>query len=220
MIRHSWRVAAILAVVLGAIRVTRQTPASLRDQIHTGDTIAPATWKAIQEGSPGIPEAGATLVVFYSLSCGYCRKFDSVLKQLDSSFSGRLRIIRRYVVTRSVWPPYRLAAGSICAARQGRGGAFDSVARGLGAFRGSTADLAQLGVTAEIPDLSEYQRCVDDGATFRRLDDDSKWVERLGIGTTPTTIVNGVVVEGYAPYNLLAPLIGRAVKIQSSGSRR
>jgi protein-disulfide isomerase len=153
--------------------------------------------EVLREGHTfGGREGAIRVVVFVDFECPACARLHATLRTIQGEYRQAVTIVYRHLPLESLHPRALDAAlASECAAEQGK---FDLYASLL--FQHSDVlesytwfDLAAL---AALPDTSEFRRCVGDHRYLARVNRDVELAHRLGIRSTPTTVIDGVAVTG------------------------
>jgi protein-disulfide isomerase len=153
-------------------------------------------------GAPGAP---LTLVVFSDFQCPYCRQLEPTLAALQARFGDQLRLVWKDFPL-PIHPESRAAAAAArCAGEQGAFWRYrDELFRNQG-------DLSEprLRMFAEALGLDEraFAACLRsnrfDAIIEAKLDEG----RALGVTSTPTMFINGVVVTGAVPQSRLEQLM-------------
>jgi len=164
------------------------------------------------EGAPALGPADApvTMTEFSDFQCPYCGQFFPTLKQLEKNFGNDLRIVYRQFPLNIHPNAQKAAEASLCAQDQGKFWEMHDLM-----FQEqdklSVADLkekaARLGMNQQ-----EFDSCLDSGKHVRRIREDEKEGNRLGVDGTPAFFLNGVPLPGGAvPYDVAAKAIQEAI---------
>jgi protein-disulfide isomerase len=179
-----------------------------------------------EDASRGAATAYVTLVVFSDFRCPYCNRLSSVVDRLRDAYGGDvLRIVFKHV------PAANVAQAKLAS----------TVAQGVFALKGPDAfwkyrDLAvhetqpagqdvirkwaiQAGLTP-----GDIDAGLEKGAWADKVERDMALAKRLGVNEPPVSFVNGVVVSGAAPFEVLKDVVdvelAKAKTLEESGVPR
>ena len=161
------------------------------------------------EGAPMRGEgADVTLVVFADFECPFCRRQADVLRKLEASFPGRVRVAFKHFPL-PFHPNARLAAqAAACAHRQGQAkfwALHDAFFRSAQPLTRETID--RLAGDAGI-DTTRLWADVIGGACAARVQSDVDEGRTIGIEATPTLLVNGLKITGMRSIAELRAVVG------------
>jgi protein-disulfide isomerase len=163
----------------------------------------------------GPSDAWVTVVEFADFECSFCRSEKSVVEDIESVYSGDLRLVFKHFPLTSIHP--RAQAAAIAASCAGDQGKFWEMHDLL--FKGALDDAALLAYTEQVSglDVAAWQACIATPDPANRVAEDVALATSLGIGGTPTFVVNGVEVVGAVPEGELRSAIdhARAVAVAS-----
>jgi protein-disulfide isomerase/uncharacterized membrane protein len=170
-----------------------------------------------EEGHPwiGAAEPRLTIVEYSDYQCPFCRRSYEQMRSLVTRHPDVVRIVHRHfpldsacndALDRPVHPQAcRYAKMGICAARQGR---FWAATHYLFTHaKGSPIDLPSLAEGAGL-DAAKMERCLDDPATTRALQQDIEAGQAAGVRGTPSFVIDGQLYEGRVPPDVLDRAIG------------
>lgn len=159
-------------------------------------------------GDPGAP---VQMVVFYDYQCPFCRSAAPTIEQLRAKYQDRIAITFRHFLLESIHPQARAAAlAAECAADQGR---FEVMHHVLfdNATRLGNVPWERLAEEAGVPDIQTFTNCFVDGRHSDRIARDRMAVAMLGISSVPGFVINGTVVTGAKPFEVLDGLVQAAL---------
>lgn len=206
MTARSWLTfAAVFAVAFGLPFGVGRATHPARAPVAAPVAALPAGIRDMQQ--PGV----VTIVEFFDFECPHCRAQHFTLARL---LEGRAKALGKPVrVVRKHLPlPYhrnaKLAARvAICAEESGHGEIMIDLLFASDDLSPAAleASARQLGM-----DVAELRACVSSAATTRRLEDDARDAQRLGIAGLPTYFVGGERFEGLQREDLLFAAMQRA----------
>jgi len=156
--------------------------------------------------SKGSAQAAAVLVEFSDFECPACKKASKVVSQLMSEYGDRVRLVYRHLPLSMHKHAFAAAQAAVCADRQGKFWEMHDLLFSSGelsdeAFRGYAA---RLGL-----DLKSFDECVASESSRAAVSEDQRVAREAGLGSTPTFILNGRLVEGGRSLEEFKSLIDR-----------
>lgn len=156
-------------------------------------------WEPLSQGPGsllGPAEAPTRLVVFSDFQCPFCAQAAPNLQALVARNPGKVSVVFRHLPLESIHPhAFAAAMASACANEQGRFSQYhDELFREQEKIGTKAWDA--FAAQAKVPDLPAFRRCVQEERFRPDVQKDLDAAKRLGLGSTPSTIVNGWVVEG------------------------
>lgn len=160
--------------------------------------------------------AAVTLVEFSDFECPFCRRFASVLKQIETDFRSKVQIVFRQNPIPSIHPfAFKAAEASLCAHEQGKFWQLHDLMF-------SENDRLAVGELKEKAgrvglDQKKFDACLDSGRYREQVEKDMAEGARIGVTGTPALYINGVMLEGGAvPYKTVADAIQKEMDHASS----
>jgi protein-disulfide isomerase len=156
----------------------------------------------------GPASAPVTIVVFSDFQCPFCSRVEPTLKQVEKEYPGKVKIAWKHQPLVSIHPQAMPAALAAEAAREQ--GKFwqmhDKLFENQGALSSAPYEryARELGL-----DVQRFKSAYDSGKYRSRVEEDQRLAARLGIGGTPTMVVNGERVVGAVPFEQLKGIIDR-----------
>jgi len=189
------------------------------------DTSTQQKEQGIIEGEPfiGNPQAPVTIIEYFSYFCGHCvhfhhQTFPLILK--DYIKDGKVKFIPRLY-----FPPYELGEAVLCANAQGKFYEYhqylfehrqDLFSRGQ-EFKSREEFIEELikglkrfAVKLEL-DETKFNQCLDSHQYQNMV---KQWIEagqKAGVQGTPTFFINGQMVVGNQPYQVIKEVIEKAL---------
>ena len=208
-------------IIAGAILFTNNRDVIPTKQVaQVGNAIPPATdFKSLEAGAPllGDPNAPVAIVEFADFQCPFCERFYT-----DSAKN----IIEKYVKTGKAKFIYRdfaflgeesnfAAQAARCAGDQGKYWQYHDYlfehqnGENEGAFaKEHLKNFAlQIGLNG-----GEFNNCIDSGKHAQDVANDTEMGRKFGVTGTPTTFINGKLVQGAVPFSQIEPVILDALK--------
>lgn len=160
----------------------------------------------------GAPAAPVTMIMFSDWQCPYCSEWHrSTLPQLKERYidPGRVRLVFKDFPLIAIHPDAQLAAeAGQCAHAQGKFWEYGAVLTRSGA----SLDQAHLQAAAQEVQLDDAQfaDCINTHQSAANITANVQAGITAGVTSTPTFIINGVILEGAQPLSVLAAAIAAA----------
>ncbi|HKE86435.1 MAG TPA: thioredoxin domain-containing protein [Vicinamibacterales bacterium] len=196
-----------------AVRPARPTGPDPK-RIHTVNTAgAPAK---------GPETAPVTIVEFSDFQCPFCRRVEPTLKQIESTYKERVRMVWKHLPLSFHKDAAGAALAAEAAAKQGKFWEFhdrlfaDQTKLGSDDLKQHAKDLSL--------DMKRFEADLQNsGADQKKIDSDVAEANALGIQGTPGFFINGRFVSGAQPYEVFAKIIDeeltkRGVAVPSKSS--
>ncbi len=191
--------AVLLSVVFLPESPIRTRLAAWRAQARLS-VLVEEHWQALAATSARMDMVGtstAMIIEFGDYECPFCRDSDAHLEAVMESHPDVTIGFRHYPLT-VIHPKAEGAArAAICAEEQGRFPQFHSLLFESTEWQ-ETGDWKTLAENAGVADLASYESCLMDEATGRRLEEDMRLGEALGVTSTPTFFYQFGRHVGYA----------------------
>jgi protein-disulfide isomerase len=157
---------------------------------------------------PARGPAGApiTIVEFSDFQCPYCQRVLPIMDEILAKYPDEVRLVYRHLPLESIHPRARAAAeAAACAQHQdGFWPYHDKL------FANSRAldeeDLRRYAGEVGL-DATAFDQCLTDGRFRAKVDADLAAARAVGISSTPTFLVNGILVSGAKPVAEFVKLI-------------
>jgi protein-disulfide isomerase len=169
---------------------------------------APRNEVALASTDPALGPASApvTIVEFSDFQCPYCRQVAPTLKQLREKYGDRIRVVWKDFPLTQIHPQaFKAGEAGHCAAEQGKFWEYhDRLFANQGALQPDDLKkhASDLGL-----DRAKFDACLDSARFGDRVREGVAQGSRLGVNSTPTMYVNGRLVAGAQPYEVIAAVI-------------
>jgi protein-disulfide isomerase len=156
--------------------------------------------------SIGPSSAPVTLVEFSDFQCPFCQRVAPTLKQVKQTYGDKVRVVWKDFPLTQIHPQaFKAGEAAHCAADQGKFWEYhDRLFANQQALQ--PTDLkkhaADLGL-----DAAAFGACLDSSKHGERVRDGVAEGSRLGVNSTPTIYINGRVLSGAQPYDVIAAVI-------------
>lgn len=154
----------------------------------------------------GPANAPVTIVEFADFECPYCGGLYPTLKQIESNYANKVRLVyRQFPLVNSHPHAQKAAEASLCAMEQGRFWEFyDSMFS-----RQHELEVPQLKARALALKMSTdaFNTCLDSGRQAAAIRKDQEDGRKSGVSSTPTLFINGRLLSGNRPYAELRAVI-------------
>jgi protein-disulfide isomerase len=161
---------------------------------------------APDDPSLGPANAPVTLVEFSDFQCPFCQRVAPTLKELRSRYGDRIRIVWKDFPLTQIHPEaFDAAQAGLCAQEQGKFWDYhdrlfaNQAALQRDALKKYAADTGM--------DAATFSACLDSNKYQARVQASLDAGSRLGIGSTPTTYINGRAVTGAQPLEAFTAII-------------
>ena len=159
----------------------------------------------------GPANAPVTLVEFSDFQCPFCLRVAPTLKRLREAYGDRIRIVWKDFPLTTIHPEaFKAAEAAQCARDQGKFWEYHDVLFGnqqalQPEFLKKYA--ADIGLNA-----AAFGTCLDTAKYSDRVQEQMGIGNGLGVGSTPSTFVNGRMVSGAVPYETFAAIIDEEIE--------
>ncbi len=171
-------------------------------------------------GSPyrGNADAKVTVVEFSDYQCPYCSRAYATLEgQLVETYGDRVKFVFKHLPLESLHPWAKKASIAAACAQQ----------QSLDAFWGFHGKLFENQRAITVENLREKVEefagelnlekepllaCFDSEATAALVENDLREASQIGIGSTPTFLVNGALISGAVPFEEMSSYVERALE--------
>lgn len=176
------------------VRVTLIPPPSPPAEIVKGPTTP----------SIGNENAPITMVVFSDFQCPYCKAFHNTINKIMTEYPDKLRVIYRHLPLTGHTEAQKLAEASMCANDQGK---FTEYANMIFDTNNVKASMAvELAKKLDL-NVEKFRDCFTSAKHASRIRADMQEAQRLQIGGTPASFINGVRHGGAIPHKKLVGIL-------------
>jgi len=156
--------------------------------------------------SRGPDDAAITIIEFSDFQCPFCGRALPVMNELLEKYPDDVRLVYRHLPLDRIHSRARPAAeASACADEQGKFWPFHDLL-----FANSKAlgddDLRRFAGEVGL-DIAAWEQCRAEGRTKQKVQQDFEDAQRAGITSTPTFLVNGILMGGAKPVERFSELI-------------
>ena len=154
----------------------------------------------------GTPSAPVTLVEFSDFQCPFCQRVAPTLKQVKDTYGDKVRVVWKDFPLTQIHPQaFKAGEAAHCAADQGKFWEYhDRLFANQQALQPN--DLKKYAADLGL-DAAAFGTCLDTSKYGERVRDGVAEGSRLGVNSTPTIYVNGRVLSGAQPYEVIAAVI-------------
>lgn len=144
----------------------------------------------------GPPDAPVAIVEFADFQCPFCATAARSLRELRSRFGDQVAVIYRHFPLTSIHPfAWEAAVAAECAGEQGRFEAFHDALFSKQDEIG-LHDWVVFAEEAAVPSPPRFVDCLGDDWASDRVMDDLQAADRLELMSTPSVIVNDLLLPG------------------------
>ncbi len=154
----------------------------------------------------GPADAVVTVVEFSDFQCPFCARVLPTIEQVNKAYGDKIRFVFRQFPLESIHPQARKAAeASLCARDQGK---FWEMHDAMFADQAGLAvdklkeKAAKLGL-----DATQFASCLDGGKAAAEVTADLGVGQAVGVSGTPSTYVNGRMIDGAVDFAAMSKLI-------------
>ena len=156
--------------------------------------------------SIGSASAPVTIVEFSDFQCPFCRQAAPTLKQIREKYGDKVRVVWKDFPLTQIHPQaFKAGEAGHCAAEQGKFWEYhDRLFANQQALQPN--DLKKHAADVGL-DRAKFDACLDSSKYADRVREGVAQGARLGVNSTPTMYVNGRLVSGAQPYEVIASVI-------------
>jgi protein-disulfide isomerase len=181
--------------------------AGLKKQYDVTSYLEPLRAQLATDGFPtrGPAAAPVTIVEFSDFECPFCGNLFPVLKEIETNYAGKVRVIyRQYPL--DIHPHAQKAAeASLCANEQQSFWVFHDL------LFGNQKDLTVEALKKKAEDLklntAAFNACLDSGKHAAAIRQDIVDGSKAGVSATPAMFINGRLLVGARPYADISSVI-------------
>lgn len=216
-------IVAAAVIIAGAIMFTGRNSADVSGKKLTAqaDNAVPSAQdiKSLEKNAPmlGSPDAPVAIIEFADFQCPFCGRFyQTTGKEIIANYvkTGKARFIYRdfaFLGEESNWA----AQAARCAGDQGKYWQYHDYlfehqkGENQGAFNKDRLKsfALEIGLNA-----GNFNSCLDSDKHKQDVENDTEMGRKLGVTGTPTTFVNGKLVQGAVPFATFKPTVEEALK--------
>ena len=169
--------------------------------------------------SSGPNDAPVKLVLFSDFECPYCRDLDATLTEIARDYGDKVQIVfRQFPLTSIHANAQRAAEASLCAHDQKR---FWDVRNIL--FE-NQRELTEENILAKVSplelDMEKFRECLASNRHKPEILKDIRDGSAAGTDSTPTLFINGIYLSGGQPYETIAAIINKELKLKQGNEIR
>lgn len=155
----------------------------------------------------GRSDAAVTIVEFSDFQCPFCGRGAEVMKNVQEKYGNKVRVVFKNFPLPFHQHAHQAAQASLCAREQSEDKFWDM----HGAMFADQEGLAPAGLADKAQkiglDGEKFQECLQSQKFRSRVDEDVEQGSRLGVQSTPTYFVNGMIVSGAQPVEAFSEII-------------
>lgn len=154
----------------------------------------------------GTEGASVTVVEYSDFQCPFCKRGKDMLPDLLKTYDGKINIVYKQLPLRNHNWAKPAAIASLCAYQQGNDKFWefhDMVFDNQREITLETSEKIFQGYANDIGlDQKKFDACVQDDAVAAKVDSEVEEAISIGVQSTPTFVVNGMIVQGANPDGL------------------
>lgn len=186
--------------------------AALRQQFPTQIKLeAPRLTQPIAGGhSKGPAASPVSIVVFSDFQCPYCSNLDASLRRIGKEYGAQVRITSKQFPLPAHRQASKAAEAALCAADQAR---YWEMHEMLFTDQGAVAEeqFSELARRVGI-DVHLFENCMNTHGSVGELSRDITEARSVGVSSTPTLFINGLLVVGAKPYEVLSEMVNTEIR--------
>lgn len=192
----------------GKVPVEEQPTAVAQNPVIVQPT-AVSRYSVETDDDPSVGPADAliTIIEFSDYQCPFCKRWhDEVFDRLMANYPGQIRFVYRDFPLTSIHPgALPSAEAANCAGEQD---AYWEYYRAIftNQYNMDTAGLTQYAVDLEL-DTEAFTACLEEHRYQAEVQADMQYAISIGVQSTPTFFVNGIIVVGAQPYEVFKQII-------------
>ena len=160
------------------------------------------------DAAKGSTDAPVTIFTFSDFECPFCKKFfDSVYPQLTKEYidTGKVRFIFRQLPLEFHEYAIGAALASLCAHEQGKFWEYHDL---LYTHQNALAsdNIQEYAQQIDL-DMRQFADCYNTLKYAKRVSEDTLYAASIGIGGTPTFIINDLFIAGVQPHEVFKGII-------------
>lgn len=161
----------------------------------------------------GNQNAAVTVIEYSDFECPFCLRFQSTIEQIYNEYKDKALFVYRHFPLRSLHPEAQKAAeASECAAEQGKFWEMHDKIFAANAAQNMSVEQWKKEATALGLNASKFNDCLDSGKFASKVAQQQAGGQAAGVQGTPTTFVNGQLVNGAVPYEQVKAVIDQALQ--------
>ncbi|RMF87411.1 MAG: thioredoxin [Nitrospinota bacterium] len=167
----------------------------------------------------GDPKAPITIVEFSDFQCPFCKRVLPTLRQVLSTYQGKVRLVYRDFPLRSIHPYAQQGAEAAnCAREQGKFWEYHDAI--FGDQEQLTPDKLSTYAQNLGLDMTAFKQCLSSRKYRDEVQKDIDDGERVGVSGTPAFFINGRLLSGAQPFSAFQEIIEEELQLlaqQKSG---
>lgn len=160
----------------------------------------------------GGADAKVTIVEFSDFQCPFCAKGAEIIAQLKEKYGKKIKVVFKNFPLPFHTQAKQAAVAGLCAHEQGKEKFWDMhdkmFADQTKLDRGSLIETAKsIGL-----DETKFTSCLDSNKYLSKVEADMNHGQEVGVQSTPTFFVNGMLVNGAQPVEVFSEIIDEELK--------
>jgi protein-disulfide isomerase len=168
---------------------------------------APRVQVAADGPSKGASGAPVTIVEFSDFQCPFCSKAEETVDKVMAAYKDKVKLVFRDYPLPFHAQAQKAAEAAHCAGDQGKDKYWE-MHKVLFANQKALEPAALKGYAKELKlDQGKFDKCLDSGEMAKKVEENRKAGEKVGVSGTPAFFVNGVMLSGAQPFDEFKTLI-------------
>ena len=154
----------------------------------------------------GADDAAVTIVEYSDFQCPFCKRGTEIIPQILKEYDGKVKIAYKQLPLPIHNWAREAAIASVCESEQGNDKFWelhDLLFENQGKLNQENAKEEINGFAKQIGlNTDEFGKCIDSPEAAKRVQNESAEARSIGVSSTPTFVVNGMIVPGANPQGL------------------
>lgn len=154
----------------------------------------------------GAADAKVTIVEYSDFQCPFCKRGTDIIPQILKEYDGKVKIAYKQLPLPIHNWAKEAAIASVCASKQGNDKFWefhDLLFENQGNLNAENVKEEINGFAKQIGlNTSEFDKCIDSPETAQRVQNEAAEARSIGVSSTPTFVVNGMIIPGANPQGL------------------
>jgi protein-disulfide isomerase len=154
----------------------------------------------------GAEDAKVTIVEYSDFQCPFCKRGADIIPQILKDYDGKVKIAYKQLPLPIHNWARDAAISSVCASKQGNDKFWefhDLLFENQANLTAENAKEEINGFAKQIGlNTDEFNKCIDSPEVAQRVQNETEEARSIGVSSTPTFVVNGMIVPGANPQGL------------------
>ncbi len=158
----------------------------------------------------GAKSAKVTIVEFSDFQCPFCSNVNPTINEVMKKYSGKVKLTYKFLPL-PMHPEAKIAAqAAVAAQKQGK---FWEMHDLLFSHQTALKYEQLVGYAKDLGlDQKKFEKDMNDPKTMQRIEGEMKQAQGVGLGGTPSFLINGVTLVGAVPESEFSRIIDKIIK--------